>query len=314
MPGASLPLVDCQTNTYRACSNLEGTGSGEQKCDNATKKWGSCILASCQSQFYLSGNQCLSRSCNPADPPVSCSIQNGSGLQSCKPDGSGWDPKCIPDSCQEGYKLLGGKCQFIGCNAGQKVDCNLYQAGTNNIIGGGKATCKADGLSYDQCIPSVCVAGYNLSGTSCLPMSCTPYKDDPCPITNGTGDWKCNSTGTGYGQCQLRGCNAGFHPNGGTCAPDTPCVWNGATYPVGSVLKEYLGTGGSGCNPQTPQTTCGYCFGSGSQVAFSCARETRTCTVTGWQLVTHQATRTTSCGGIVDNYASDTCSVSYFPY
>jgi hypothetical protein len=195
-----------------------------------------CVLplskAECITDFNCpSGEICEDRKCIPEQitPPVctgsstqSCSIENGMGSQSrtCSLGvWSGWGT-CTVTSCNSGYQKSGNSCIEKTCTGSSTQTCSI-----TNGQGIQSRTCSLGVWSgWGTCTVTSCNSGYQISGNSCVPTTCSGYSTQSCSITNGQGiqSRTCNNgVWSSWNSCTVTSCNSGYQKSGNSCIEKT---------------------------------------------------------------------------------------------
>lgn len=262
---ASVSSVDpCAPENPRSCNFPNGVG---QYTCSANGIPGDCKVVGCNSGFNLLNNSCVSKLCTSGSQ-VSCRTANGSGVQICKTDGSGYG-SCLENSCNSGFILQNGICVSQTCSVNTTQQCNVQN-------GVGIQQCIADinkVTSWGSCTPSSCNSGYILSGGACVSGQCIAGATKSCTGINGQGSQTCLSNAT-WGSCQYSSCNQGYSLQGGQCvanlcAPYTGTIPCGESNGFGVQYCNAQGTGYGAC--YLSECNAGYIMMSGICVAQTCS-------------------------------------------
>lgn len=117
-------------------------------------------------RWTCAGDYSAPTSCTAADYvcqpnlTTSCSVNGGSGTQTCNGSGTGYGA-CAVTSCNSGYYLSGNTCQVQVCSPGSTAPCAV----TN---GAGVKSCDNIGSSFGACAVASCNSGYHQVGNSCV--------------------------------------------------------------------------------------------------------------------------------------------------
>ena len=158
----------------KGCTCSDGTAATGSDCPND----GDVKCASCDTGYYLSGNECALKTCT-------CSHGTAATSSDCPNDG---DVKCA--SCNPGFFLSGNECVLKTCTC----------SNGNNAKGG---ACPTHGS--EKCLS--CDAGYFLSGNECALRTCT------CPYGVGATGVACPT----HGSEKCISCEDGNHLSNDLC-------------------------------------------------------------------------------------------------
>jgi len=142
------------------------TGTGAQLIT------GSCFIESCVVGSTLVNNYCVLNNTNTClgNSAQTCSIANGSGIQSRTCTSGVWSPygSCVASSCNQGYRLENNICVSNTCVGSSTQPCTVV-----NGQGVQSRTC-TNGVwsTFGVCSVSTCNTGYIKSGNSCVVASC----------------------------------------------------------------------------------------------------------------------------------------------
>ena len=235
----------CEANSDENCSyhgHKCQVPNGTSHCQS-----GSCVTTGCDAGFHQEGNYCTGDNLNNCGGK-DCTTEPGwlSGLCDgtvCKAtycqagyylDGSTCKPN-DPNNCGEKGKNCAvsngtatcntstGTCSTPICDANYHLsaDAKSCQGDTNTECGASRQNCTAmpspasnGKCSNGTCVPTGCVTGYYLDGTTCKandPNNCGA-KGRVCTVSNGTST--CN---TSSGTCQTQSCYQGYYLDGSSC-------------------------------------------------------------------------------------------------
>ncbi len=232
---------------------------------------GHCFNCTAGLSYFSDDGLC--HSCDQALPQLTCATCAWS-----------WTHGAICTGCPDGYKLVGGRCYYMGCAAGYAPSSDS----TTNCV-----PCGALFGNCTQCGPTQCTAcnaGYVLAGSqglclpcnapalnlgncdSCLQVGVTTYACTAChpdqilnPATLGCGascpsgyylnGTSCLSCPSGCNSCDNTGycvaCNAGLLPYLGGCISQCPTdayVSGGVCYPCSRWGSHCAGCSAVGCS------------------------------------------------------------------
>ena len=235
----------CEANSDENCSyhgHKCQVPNGTSHCQS-----GSCVTTGCDVGFHQEGNYCTGDNLNNCGGK-DCTTEPGwlSGLCDgtvCKAtycqtgyylDGSTCKPN-DPNNCGEKGKTCtvdngtstcdtsAGQCSTPSCNANYHLsaDAKSCQADTDTECGASRQNCTAMSspasngkCSNGTCVPTGCVTGYYLDGSTCKAndQNNCGTKGYTCTVSNGTST--CN---TSSGTCQIQSCNTGYYIDGSSC-------------------------------------------------------------------------------------------------
>lgn len=167
--------VDCKSSipfssvAYKT-STCNSSGSGYI--------YGSCLVSSCQTGYYIQNNTCVANACAPdqvfGDVDCKSEIPNSSNASKSKTCNSlGTDylyGECSATACQSGYHLQNNSCVANACTPNQSygsVDC---KSEIPNASSASKTkTCNSFGTDfiYGACTVSTCQSGHYIKNNSC---------------------------------------------------------------------------------------------------------------------------------------------------
>lgn len=183
--------------------------------------WNRALSSSEISSLYNSFNFTPSVSCSGSSTQ-SCLISNGTGIQSRTCSSGVWSSygACTVSTCSSGYQISGNSCITTTCSGSPSQSCSI-----SNGTGTQSRTCNlGTWSSYGSCAVSSCNTGYQISGNTCVPLTCSGSTTQSCSISNGTGiqSRTCNlGTWSSYGTCTVSTCNSGYIQSNNTCIVQT---------------------------------------------------------------------------------------------
>jgi hypothetical protein len=285
--------------------------------------YGNCMLQTCDSGYYKSGNSCIKQSCTPGSrTEISCvnNIENAAiakYVKSCNTNGnSETQSSCNLVKCNTGYFKRGNACikQICTPSEASEVNCtqNIENASGAKII----KTCNGSGRGHTSstCNLTSCKSGYFKSGNKCLSQTCTPNavkKDLDCSknISNAseaTYTRSCNSSGNleSNSACTLLKCNSGYNKVGSSCIKQmcTPgskrevaCAIDvkNASTASSTLLCNSMGNGETGSNGGAPTCELKTCIDGYKVEAGNC--------VLAIQKICEPGQREVSCKGEIVN-------------
>ncbi|MGE0528758.1 MAG: hypothetical protein AB7P49_16955 [Bdellovibrionales bacterium] len=162
-PKQNSPSLLCTPSSKQPCSTTLGVGT--QTCNSSGTAWGTCgEFTSCNSGYNLQNGTCVANVCTPG-ASQSCTINNGSGTQTCNSSGTQWGACGYLTACNSGYNLQNGTCVANVCTPGASQSCTI-----NN--GTGTQTCNSAGSQWGACGNlTACNSGYELKNGACVVQS-----------------------------------------------------------------------------------------------------------------------------------------------
>jgi hypothetical protein len=79
--------------------------------------------------------------------------------------------------------------------------------------------------SWSSCIVDSCNTGYNISGNTCVPLTCVGSTTQACYVQNGVGSQNrtcTNGVWSSWSTCTVTSCNTGYYISGNSCLQNTP--------------------------------------------------------------------------------------------
>ena len=218
--------------------NKDGTvvGAGTKKYNLEKRKYGYCILASCNEGYTKNGSECYE---NKKICPIK-DIDNytvlGHGTQVYNRDTNAYE-ECVIESCRAGYVLDELQCK-------QKVKICPIKDADDNKVGSGTQTYNQDTNAYEACVIKSCDAGYILDELQCNKRVKTCPIRDASDNTIGSGTQTYNEASNAYGDCSAGVCSTGYAMDGSGSCTSFKCVFEkpflfGASVTSGYQEKTY---------------------------------------------------------------------------
>jgi hypothetical protein len=151
----------CQPNT-QACSITNGTGT--QNWTGSGSVYTDCTLATCNSNYYISGNTCVLDACVP-NAVVACPITNGTGQKTCTSLGDKYG-SCAVVSCNSGFTPQSGSCVIKYDGISLATQGSYSGTGTLNVS-------SSDGTNFSSS-PTV-LNSSSVKDGSVLTVTAVPY-------------------------------------------------------------------------------------------------------------------------------------------
>ncbi|MGV8171743.1 MAG: LamG-like jellyroll fold domain-containing protein [Candidatus Woesearchaeota archaeon] len=226
--------IDEDLNLNKSCSISGGTGFVSSNCSSGVSSTGSCIVYSCYSGYFKSGNSCIPFNCSgPATQ--NCTVANGFGSQSRTCSAGVWSSwgVCTVTSCNANYVkgVSNTSCVLSSCSGSATQNCTV-----------GVGACRRFGVQSRTCSNNVWSAWSSCSVVAGTPISevCDNVDNDcdgsvdealtatqSCNVTNGFGSQSrtCNSgVWSSWGVCIVTSCNANYVISG-----NNTCIASGTT-------------------------------------------------------------------------------------